>query len=43
LKAKMGLGPMPEARALPVGSNRVAVEEEATESVGAPAGSQQKR
>ena len=43
LKAKMGLGPMPEARALPVGGSRVAVEEEATESVGAPAGSQQKR
>jgi phage shock protein A len=39
LKAKMGLGPAPEARALPVGSGRVAVEEEATESVGASAGS----
>ena len=43
LKAKMGLGPMPEARALPGASNRVAVEAEATESVGTSAGSQQKR
>ena len=43
LKAKMGLGPMPEARALPGGTSRVAVEEEATESVGTQAGSQQQK
>jgi phage shock protein A len=39
LKAKMGLGPMPETRAaLPGASQRVAVEEEVSESVEAPAG-----
>ena len=43
LKAKMGLGPAPETRALPGAAPRVAVEEESIEEAAPRAGADEKR